>query len=87
MTSFHDTTAAPGGTFVYKVLANSMASNEVPVTLPADGQATKTLQPGPDTGKDVYIITDTGCCNYGTDGMLGVGGSSAGAIVRSTSSS
>jgi hypothetical protein len=43
VTSYRDTTAAPGGAFSYAVLANTTKSNEVTVTLPADGRATKTV--------------------------------------------
>jgi len=55
VTSYRDTTAAPGGTFYYKVLANASASQEVKVTLPPDGQASKVLQPASDVGKDTFL--------------------------------
>ncbi len=74
--SYRDTTAAPGRTFSYAVVANSAKSNEVSVTLPADGQATKTLQPGPDTAQDTFVYYASGqvnCATYGADGWMYVG--------------
>jgi RHS repeat-associated protein len=76
VTTYRDTTAAPGGTFYYKVLANASASQEVKVTLPPDGQATKVLQPAGDVGKDTFLYYDTGvtnCLNYGSDPALWLG--------------
>jgi len=75
-TSYRDTTAAPNGTFYYAVVANSSKSNEVKVTLPADGQSSMTLQPGPGSGKATFIgysTTSTNCANYGADPNLMVG--------------
>jgi RHS repeat-associated protein len=78
-TAFRDTTAAPGGTFYYKVLANSSASQEVAVTLPADGQAVKFLQPDPGAGKDTnlfYELLGGGaiqCGTYGTQEFMRIG--------------
>src|SRR6266545_1815411 len=54
-TMYRDTTAAPGGVFYYKVVANSSASQQVQVTLPADGQATKYLQPDAAAAKDTKL--------------------------------
>ena len=81
VTSWTDTTAAPDATFTYAVVANSDKSNEVTVTLPADGQATKTLQPDPATAQDTYILYSPGitnCGNYGTDQYLYVGSNASG---------
>ncbi len=75
VTSFRDTTAAPGASFYYNVVANTSASNYVQVTLPADGQATKVLQPGPE-GKDTYnyfLSGSTICSTYGTSDHMTVG--------------
>ena len=82
-TTYRDTTAAPGGTFYYKVLANSSASAEVQVTLPADGQATKFLQPDPAAGKDTKLFYqyfasgDIQCGTYGTEDWMRVGSDDA----------
>ncbi len=76
VTSYRDTTAAPSHSFTYAVVVNSAKSNEVSVALPADGQATKTLQPGPDTAQDTFTYYASGmvnCANYGADGWLYVG--------------
>ncbi len=78
-TSYRDTTARPGGTFYYKVLANSVPSQQVQVTLPADGQATKLLQPDPDAGKDTKLFYqyfasgNIQCGTYGTEDWLRIG--------------
>jgi len=85
VTSYRDTTAAPNGTFYYAVVANSSKSNEVKAKLPADGQASMTVQSGPSDGKDTYINYYTGyvnCANYGADGALWAGSYSAG-VYRS----
>jgi RHS repeat-associated protein len=72
-TAFRDTTAAPGKTFTYKVVANgAAATTERTTTLPADGQATKELRPFPAT----YIVFNknvTSCGNYGSFYHLRVG--------------
>src|SRR5262249_13296810 len=84
VTSYRDTTAAPSQPFTYAVVVNSAKSNEVTVTLPADGQATKTLQPGPDTAQDTFMVYDSNsvnCANYGGDGWIYVGSGST-AIYR-----
>jgi hypothetical protein len=71
-TTYRDTTARPGGTFYYKVLANSVPSQQIQVTLPADGQATKLLQPDPADGKDSKLFYEffangaVQCGTYGT---------------------
>jgi len=75
VTSFRDTTAAPNGTFYYNVVANTASSNYITVTLPADGQATKVLQPGPE-GKDTYnyyLVGSTVCSTYGTSDHMTIG--------------
>jgi Bacterial Ig domain/Disaggregatase related repeat/TGF-beta propeptide len=77
-TSFRDTTAAPGGTFFYKVAANGVASPQVQVTLPADGQATKILQPNPATGKDSEIDSvPASCATLGASALMDVGASTS----------
>jgi RHS repeat-associated protein len=78
-TTYRDTTARPGGTFYYKVVANSTASAEVSVTLPADGQATKLLQPDPADGKDSKLFYEffangnIQCGTYGIEDWMRVG--------------
>ncbi len=80
-TSWVDTTAKAATAFSYKVVVNGTdASNEQRVTLPADGQATLTLQPGPAAGEATYMaygsaITTT-CypyLNYGGATNLRIG--------------
>ena len=76
VTSYRDTTAGPSRAFSYKVVANSTASNERTVTLPADGQATKLLQPGPEDGKATTVFLYSGftnCANYGREDTMWVG--------------
>jgi RHS repeat-associated protein len=76
VTTYRDTTAAPAQAFTYAVVANSTTSNKVTVTLPADGQATKTLQPGPSDDQDTFIYyasTITNCGNYGAGTSIFVG--------------
>lgn len=76
VTSFRDTTAAPNTAFSYKVVANSSATLGQTVTLPADGQARKVLQPGPADGSEAtYAFSRTGtvCSNYGALDNLTVG--------------
>src|SRR6266851_163782 len=76
VTSYRDTTAAPSRAFTYAVVANTSTSNEVTVTLPADGLATKTLQPGPSDAQDTFIYDASGmvnCANYGADPAIYVG--------------
>jgi RHS repeat-associated protein len=68
VTTYRDTTAAAGGTFTYKVLRNAVASIERTVTLPAEGLASKTLQPGPADGKHTYLVfinNQTSCATRG----------------------
>ena len=78
-TSYRDITAAPGGTFYYKVLANASASQEVAVTLPAEGQAVKYLQPDPAAGKDTNLFYESlpngaiQCGTYGTQEWVRLG--------------
>jgi RHS repeat-associated protein len=80
-TSYRDTTAAPGGTFYYAVVANSSKSAEVKVTLPADGQSSFTLQLGGGQGQATFMYLANGvinCANYGADPSLFVGADSTG---------
>ena len=71
-TWFTDTTAAPGVTFAYVVVASSSPSNEVDVTLPPSGQSTAVLQPASDT----FIASGSsylGCENFGAADPILVG--------------
>ncbi len=80
VTAYRDTTAAPDRAFSYAVVANGAKSNEVTVTLPADGQAAKTLQPGPPTNQDTYFqyyAPYANCGNYGADPAIFVGSDSS----------
>ncbi|MDQ1700020.1 MAG: hypothetical protein QOG34_1883, partial [Frankiaceae bacterium] len=80
-TMYRDTTSAPSKSFVYKVVANSSVSNEVSVTTPADGQAVKTLQPGPGVGVDTYMDYASGmtnCATYGADTRIFLGATTGG---------
>jgi RHS repeat-associated protein len=79
-TGFHDTTAAPGGTFYYAVVANTSKSNEIKVTLPADGQSSITLPATGNYGDDTYIDSNGGCDNWGLDTHLWVGPSITGPL-------
>ncbi len=80
-TGWVDTTAKAATAFSYKVVVNGTdASNELRVTLPADGQATLTLQPGPAAGEATYVSFGPGftttCAdyfNYGGTGNLRIG--------------
>ena len=83
-TTFRDTTARPGTAFTYAVLvcttaacsgpAERLASAGRTVTLPAAGQATLTLQPGPVDGS-VTRIHNVGstCANNGAARTFNVG--------------
>jgi len=76
VTSYRDTTARPGGTFTYRVVANSSLSNPRTVTLPADGLAEKILQPDPSTGVSTYIRYSSeshNCATYGAEERMYVG--------------
>ena len=80
VTSYRDTTAAANATFYYAVVANSSKSNEVKVTLPANGQSSMSLQSRPGSGKATFIAystTTTNCANYGADPNLNVGSDSS----------
>jgi RHS repeat-associated protein len=68
VTSYRDTTAGPARAFSYKVLRNTVASIERTVTLPADGLASKTLQPDPARGKASYIMFINGQTSCATRG-------------------
>lgn len=76
VTTYRDTTAKAGATFTYKVVVNGFETNARTVTMPADGQARKTLRPDPTDGIDTYITerTDsTDCVNRGASDRLKVG--------------
>jgi RHS repeat-associated protein len=76
ITSFRDTTAAAGGTFTYKVLRNSVASLERTVTLPAEGLASKALQPAAPDSKQSYLVfinNQTSCVTRGRYFLANVG--------------
>jgi RHS repeat-associated protein len=82
-TTYRDTTAAPNGTFYYAVVANSSKSNEVKVTLPADGQAVTTLQPGPATLDATMLNVPPGCAAPPPDpNLLTAGATSDGCRYR-----
>lgn len=75
VTSYRDTTAAPSKTFTYKLLTNGWSSHGQTVTLPADGQASKTLQLTP-SASATYLESVTGtenCMNYGGDEYMMIG--------------
>ena len=89
VTSWRDTTAAPGRAFYYKVLGNSAPSNEQAVTTPAAGQAKLTLQPTPTEGRATYIARDRmspapcyDSSNYGGETVLRVGTAANGVVHR-----
>jgi len=76
VTSYRDTTAAAGTTFTYRVLRNSVASLERTVTLPAERQATKTLQPTAADSKQTYLVfinNQTSCAVRGRYFLANVG--------------
>jgi RHS repeat-associated protein len=76
VTSFRDTTAKAGATFTYKVVVNGFETNARTVTMPADGQARKTLRPDAVAGLDTYVTerTDsTDCVNRSSNDRLKVG--------------
>jgi RHS repeat-associated protein len=76
ITSYRDTTAAPSTQFTYRVVANTSPSNPRTVMLPADGQASTVLQPGPSAGKNTflyYVTGSTNCGNYGSGEWARVG--------------
>ncbi|HVE95052.1 MAG TPA: DNRLRE domain-containing protein [Acidimicrobiales bacterium] len=73
VTSYRDTTAAPSRTFTYKVVVNESVSNARTVTLPEDGNATKTLQPIPSALADTVLYrkdTYPECFNTGSSSSL-----------------
>ncbi|HYP23538.1 MAG TPA: DNRLRE domain-containing protein [Actinomycetota bacterium] len=72
-TSFVDATAAPSKSFSYKVVAGGATSNGVTVTLPADGQSKKILQPVPTDGvatSGAKYSSYASCANYGKEPSL-----------------
>ena len=79
ITTYRDTTAAPGQTFYYEVVANgTIFSNQQKAMLPADGGANKLLQPGVGDGLGAvtyltFVSGSTNCANYGrsTQAQLG----------------
>jgi RHS repeat-associated protein len=76
ITTYRDTTAAAAKTFTYKVTRNGTASQERTVTLPADGQATKILQPGPSDGfatTVMFVNNQTSCAVRGRYSRMWVG--------------
>jgi RHS repeat-associated protein len=78
VTSYRDTTAAPGHTYTYKIVTNgSAASNQQRVALPNDGQATTILQPSFQDGKATTLDYDgsaaDSCLNWGSTRPLRVG--------------
>lgn len=78
-TFYRDTTAAPSKAFTYKIVTNGNVSNERTVSLPADGQAVKVLQPGSAKTKSTYVTHDTGytvCDNNGARDKLYIGSES-----------
>lgn len=75
VTSYRDTTAAPGQTYTYKIAQGSDSSNAQTVTLPADGKTTEVIQPGAKAGKDTYIVSSSpsDTHNFGASQTLSVG--------------
>lgn len=77
VTSFRDTTAAAGKPFSYKVVASGATSNEQTVTLPAQGQATMTLQPAGTSGTATWVADEgspsLNCANWGVADSMWVG--------------
>jgi RHS repeat-associated protein len=74
--TYRDTTAAPGGTFTYEVTRNDVASQQRTVTLPSDGNAQKTLQPGPADGEATTVMSvanQTSCAVRGAYSHAWVG--------------
>jgi RHS repeat-associated protein len=80
VTAYRDTSAAPSKSFSYRVVANGAASNEQTVALTSEGQAKKTLQPGPADGQATFL-TEGGpgseCLNHGKASTLDVGADGA----------
>jgi RHS repeat-associated protein len=72
ITTYRDTSAGAAKTYTYKLTVNGRVSGEWTVTLPADGQSRKVLQPDASLGRATYIREGT-CANRGADGALRVG--------------
>lgn len=83
-TTFRDTSARPGGAFTYSIVvcttaacsnaADRRESARRTVTLPAAGQATLTLQPGPSEGSVTHISSAvSNCTNFGVARTFNVG--------------
>ncbi len=76
VTSYRDTTAKAGTTFTYKVLSSGVETNRQTVTLPASGQALKTLRPDPQRGHDTYFTYRSDlidCTNRGAFDRVRIG--------------
>src|SRR5215211_3729016 len=76
VTNYRDTTAAPNGSFTYKVVMGTNVSNGQIVALPAAGLAQKTLQPGPGALAAGFLEKIEGyssCANAGSNDTLRVG--------------
>jgi RHS repeat-associated protein len=69
VTDFRDTTAAPGKTFVYTLVANSTSAGTRTVTTPSAGRAVTTLQPTGSAGTATFVedagTTSPQCANFG----------------------
>jgi RHS repeat-associated protein len=78
-TTFRDTTAGPGRTYTYRLKVNGALSGSWTVTLPADGNARKSLQLDGSSGQ-ATDVRESSCANRGADGALRVG--TAGNRVR-----
>jgi YD repeat-containing protein len=83
VTSYRDTTAAPGAAFSYKVVTAGQASNEQRVTLPPDAHTTTTLRLEPKSGRATYLDSSDTCKNYGARSWMRVG-TDTGAKYRPT---
>ena len=88
-TTWRDSGAAAAKTFYYKVVANTSASNEVSVTMPAAGTGRLTLQPDARAGRATYVVQDrttpAGCYNwfnYGAATNLRIGTAANGVVHR-----
>ncbi|NES27985.1 DNRLRE domain-containing protein [Micromonospora terminaliae] len=84
-TRYSDTTAAAQATFTYKLVTNGAASAPQTVTLPASGQATRTLRPDGATGSVTHLYTvpgaTLGCFGYGAQASFASGGG-PGSVTR-----
>ncbi|HEX2084376.1 MAG TPA: LamG-like jellyroll fold domain-containing protein [Solirubrobacteraceae bacterium] len=78
-TTFRDTTAGPGRAYTYRLKVNGALVGSWTVTLPADGNARKSLQLDGSSGQAAYV-RESSCVNRGADTALRVG--TAGNRVR-----